>query len=155
GSRRLKDSLSTRLDAVIDRAIAQSQIVGAVMLVARGGRVEYQRAAGTADREAKRAMTVDTIFRYSSLTKPIGTATAAALIESGRLSLEDPVTKWIPEFSPRLDEREPTITTRQLLTHTAGLNYAFSEAEDGPYHRANVSDGIDQPGLGFDENLRR
>jgi CubicO group peptidase (beta-lactamase class C family) len=148
--------LASRMDPVIDRAIAQAQIVGAVMLVARRGTLVYQRAAGAADREAQRAMTADAIFRYSSLTKLIVSATALTLIESGRLGLEDPVTKWLPEFRPRLpDGREPLITTRHLLTHTAGLSYKFSEPEDGPYHRANVSDGMDQPGLGFDENLRR
>jgi CubicO group peptidase (beta-lactamase class C family) len=52
----------------------------------------YQRAAGAADREAQRPMTVDTIFRYSSLTKAIVSATALKLIESGQLGLEDPVT---------------------------------------------------------------
>lgn len=148
--------LASRMDAVIDGAIARAQIVGAVMLIARRGTVVYQRAAGAADREASRAMTLDTLFRYASLTKPIVCATALKLIESGRFGLDDALTKWIPEFRPRLaDGREPVITTRHLLTHTAGLGYGFSEPEDGPYHRANVSDGMDQPGLRFDENLRR
>jgi len=148
--------LASRLDAVIDDALARAQIVGTVMLVARCGTVVYQRAAGAADREAQRPMAVDTVFRYASLTKPIVSATALTLIENGQLGLEDPVTKWMPEFRPRLaNGREPVITIRQLLTHTAGLSYGFSEPEDGPYHRTNVSDGMDQPGLGFDENLRR
>ena len=150
------ETLASRLDAVIDRAIADAQIVGTVMLVSQRGTVIYERAAGAADREAQRPMTANTIFRYSSLAKPIVSATALSLIENGQLNLEDPVTKWLPNFRPHLaDGREPVITTRHLLTHTAGLSYRFSEAEDGPYHRANVSDGMDQPGLGFDENLRR
>jgi CubicO group peptidase (beta-lactamase class C family) len=150
------NTLKSRLDGVIDRAIAEAHVVGVVMLVARAGTVVYQRAAGAADREAQRAMTMDTIFRYSSLSKPIVSATALALIERGQLALEDPVTKWIPEFRPCLaDGWEPVITLRHLLTHTAGLSYKFSEPPDGPYHRANVSDGMDQPGLEFDENLRR
>jgi CubicO group peptidase (beta-lactamase class C family) len=148
--------VASRVDPVIDQAIARALIVGMVMLIARRGTVVYRRAAGAADREAHRAMTLDTIFRYSSLTKPIVSATALQLIEGGQLGLEDPVTKWLPEFRPRLaDGREPVITIRHLLTHTAGLSYGFSEPADGPYHRANVSDGMDQPGLGFDENLRR
>src|SRR5690349_14012781 len=148
--------LASRLDPVIDGAIARAQIVGTVMLVARRGTIVYQRAAGAADREAQRPMALDTIFRYASLTKPIVSATALKLIESGKVGLDDPVTKWIPEFKPRLaDGRAPTITIRHLLSHTAGLSYAFSEPEGGPYHRENVSDGMDQPGLGFDENLRR
>lgn len=148
--------LASRIDPVIDGAIARAQIVGAVMLVARHGKIVYRRVAGAADREAQRPMAIDTVFRYSSLTKPIVSATALKLIEGGRVGLDDPVAKWLPEFKPRLPNgREAVITIRQLLTHTAGLNYTFSEPEDGPYHRAHVSDGIDQPGLGFDENLRR
>jgi CubicO group peptidase (beta-lactamase class C family) len=148
--------LASRMDAVLDGAISRAQIVGAVMLIARRGTLVYQRAAGAADREAQRAMTLDTVFRYSSLTKPIVCVTALKLVEAGQLGLDDPVTKWIPEFRPRLaDGREPVITIRHLLTHTAGLSYGWSEPEDGPYHRAKVSDGMDQPGLGFDENLRR
>jgi CubicO group peptidase (beta-lactamase class C family) len=148
--------IASHMDAILDGAIARARIVGTVMLVARRGTVVYQRAAGMADREARREMTLDTVFRYSSLTKPIVSATALQLVERGQLGLEDPVTRWIPEFRPRLaDGREPVITIRHLFSHTAGLSYGFSEPEDGPYHRANVSDGMDQPGLGFDENLRR
>jgi CubicO group peptidase (beta-lactamase class C family) len=149
-------ALAARLDPVIDRALAESRIVGLVTLVARGGALVYRRAAGSADREARRPMQFDGIFRYASLTKPIVSVTALALVESGRLGLDDPVSKWLPEFRPRLpDGREPAILIRHLLTHTSGLSYGLLEPPDGPYHRANVSDGMDQPGLSFDENLRR
>jgi CubicO group peptidase (beta-lactamase class C family) len=59
-------------------------------------------------------------------------------------------------FAPSLPSGiVPKITVRQLLTHTSGLGYALQEPADGPYHRANVSDGLDQPGLDLKENLRR
>lgn len=149
-------SLAGRLDAAIDHAIEQKRIVGTVVLVARDGQVVYRRAAGLADREANRPMREDEIFRLASMTKPIVSAAALALVDRGQLRLDDPVTRWLPTFRPRLpDGREPTITVRQLLTHTAGLTYGFLEPADGPYHRANVSDGLDQPGLSLDENLRR
>jgi CubicO group peptidase (beta-lactamase class C family) len=145
-----------RIDAVIDAAIAGARIVGAVVLVARDGTLVYSRAAGAADREAQQPMRTDAIFRYSSLTKPIVSATALALIERGALGLEDALSQWIPELTPRLaDGRTPLITTRHLLSHTAGFNYGFFERGDEPYLRANVSDGMDQPGLALDENLRR
>jgi CubicO group peptidase (beta-lactamase class C family) len=148
--------LKARLDAVIDRAIEQKRIVGTVVLVARDGRVVYRRAAGFADREARRTMREEEVFRLASMSKTIVSAAALALVERGRLGLDDPVTRWIPEFRPRLpDGREPAINVRQLLTHTAGLSYGFLEPADGPYHRANVSDGLDQPGLSIGENLRR
>jgi CubicO group peptidase (beta-lactamase class C family) len=56
---------------------------------------------------------------------------------------------------PLPDGQQPTITVRHLPTHTAGLNYGFKEPADGPYHQARVSDGLEQPGLSIDENLRR
>jgi hypothetical protein len=77
-------------------------------------------------------------------------------VEQRKLGLEDPVSKWIPEFRPRLsDGSEPVITIRNLLTHTSGLSYSLYEPENGPYHQAKVSDGGDQPGLSITENLRR
>lgn len=150
------DALAQRIDAVIDRAIADERVVGAVVMVARGGEVVYHRAAGLADRESARPMREDSIVLFSSVTKPIVSAAALALIDAGRLGLDDPVTRWLPDFRPKLpDGREPVITVRHLLTHTAGLSYPFFEKEGGPYHKAAVSNGFDQPGLSFQENARR
>jgi CubicO group peptidase (beta-lactamase class C family) len=149
-------AMRNRLDSVIDTALEGKRIVGTVALVAQGGSVVYRRAAGFADREAGRPMVESQVFRLASLTKPIVTAAAMALIEQGKLTLADPVTKWLPEFRPALaDGRVPLITIRHLLTHTAGLGYGFAQNGDGPYHRAGVCDGLDQPGLPMEENLRR
>ncbi|WP_437640464.1 serine hydrolase domain-containing protein [Sorangium sp. So ce854] len=150
------EALQRRIDAVVEAATAEGRIVGAVVVIARAGEVVYRRAAGFADREAGRPMREDTVFRLASLSKPIVSAAALALVDAGALGLDDPVTKWLPAFAPRLaDGRPATITVRHLLTHTAGLNYTFSEPEGGPYHRARVSDGLDQPGLSLEENLAR
>ncbi|MER8431422.1 serine hydrolase domain-containing protein [Mesorhizobium caraganae] len=152
----LDDNFGRRVDEVIDRAVEEERVVGAVILVARRGEVLYSRAAGLADREAKKPMTADVIFRLASVTKPVVAAAALALVEAGAISLADPVTRFIPEFRPKLaDGGEPVITIRQLLTHTAGLDYGFRQATGGPYHRAGISDGLDQPGLSMAENLRR
>jgi len=148
--------IAKALDAVVDAAITNKQIVGSVVMVSLGGRLVYSRAAGLADREAKTPVKTDTIFRWASLTKPVVTATAMALVEKGVISLDDPVTRFLPDFRPKLPTGEtPTITVRQLMTHTAGLMYRFFEPGDGPYTQANVSDGMDQPGLSMAENLRR
>jgi CubicO group peptidase (beta-lactamase class C family) len=150
------EALVRQLNAVIDRALAERRVVGTFVLVLEDGEFVYRRAAGFADREAGTAMREDGIFLLSSLTKPIVAATTMALVERGKLSLDDAVTKWIPEFQPAMAEgTKPEITIRQLLSHTAGLGYGLVEPEDGPYHRANVSDGLDQPGLSIEENLRR
>jgi CubicO group peptidase (beta-lactamase class C family) len=100
-------------------------------------------------------MTLDTVFRWASLTKPLVAATTLALVERGLLDLSDPVTRFLPDFTPRLpDGTAPVITVRHLLTHTAGLAYP-SLAVDDPYEAANVSTGMDQPGLSIQENLQR
>src|SRR5262245_48005645 len=148
--------LSAEVDRVIDEAIASDRIVGAVVLISRNGRLAYQRAAGLADRETGQAMRLDTLFRLASLTKPVVSTAAMILVERGRLSFEDPVTRWLPDFRPALPNGErPTITIRQLLTHTSGLNYGFLQPPGSEYHRAGVSDGLDEPGRSMEDNLAR
>lgn len=148
-------NLESRVSAALDRAIADRRIVGGVVRVARDGELIYQRAVGFADRESRTPMTESTAFRLASLTKPIVTVAALGLVESGALALDDEVSKWLPSFTPKLDGGAVPITVHQLLTHTSGLGYSFLEQKDGPYHAANVSDGLDQPGLSLEENLRR
>jgi len=145
------------LDAVLDKAIADREIVGGVLSVSLHGQRVYERAVGYADRESQQSTKLDTVFRWASLTKPLMAALTLALTERGVIALEDPVTRFLPEFLPRTaDGKTPQITVRHLLTHTAGLTYKlFEKGSDGPYHRANVSDGMDQPGLSIQENLRR
>jgi CubicO group peptidase (beta-lactamase class C family) len=144
------------LDAVIDQAVGEERIVGTVVLVAEDGRIVYRRAAGFADREDGVPVREETVFRFASLTKPIVSVAAVALIEQGKLRLDTPVSEWIPWFRPKLaDGREPVITVRHLMTHTSGLSYGFMELPDSDFHRAGVSDGLDQPGLALEENLRR
>jgi CubicO group peptidase (beta-lactamase class C family) len=149
-------ALATRLDRVIDQAIADQRIVGTVVWVAQDGKPIYHRAAGYADREAKRPMKEDAIFRLASMSKPLVSATALALVDQGKLTLDEPITRWLPTFRPKLaDGREAPITVRQLLTHTAGLDYGFGDPQTHPYILAHVSNGMDQPGLSLDENLQR
>ncbi|HEY0121184.1 MAG TPA: serine hydrolase domain-containing protein [Rhizobium sp.] len=149
-------SHSEALDAVIDDAVGSGRIVGATVVAARNGKIVYERAEGFSDRESRRPVVIDDVFRLASMTKPIVCVTALALIDAGKLSLDAPVTNWLPEFRPKLaDGREPIISIRHLLTHTAGLSYGFLEPEDGPYHRLKVSDGLDISGLSLQENVAR
>jgi CubicO group peptidase (beta-lactamase class C family) len=140
---------AARLDEVVDAAIAEERIVGAVLLAAQDGAIVYRRAAGHADREAGKPMVEDTIFRLASVTKPMVSAAALSLVESGEMGLDDAVTRFLPAFRPRLAEgSEPTITIRHLLTHTSGLIYGYDRA-------AGISEGMDMPGRGMAENLER
>lgn len=149
--------LDQRLDAVIDKAIADQRIVGTVVLVARDGQVVYRRAAGLSDREAKATMREDAIFRLASVSKPLVSATVMKLVEEGRLTLGDQVTQYLPDFRPRLaDGTAPPITIGQLLSHASGLSYGFFESAGSAYTSLGVSDGMDiVPGLTLDENMRR
>lgn len=148
--------LAARLDAVVDAALQEQRIVGAVVLVARDGKLVYHRAAGLADREAQRPMREDTLFRLASITKPFTATAALALVDRGALSLDDTVDKYLPELAFHTADGKPAaITIRQLLTHTSGLGYPFNEAPDGPLQRAQVSSGLDQPGLSFADNGKR
>ena len=115
-------SLEAALDAVVAKAIADGRIVGAVLKVHQNGVPLYDKAHGLADRETGRPMTRDAIFRFSSLTKPVVAATILALVDAGKLALDDLVSLHLPGFTPRLsDGTTPDITIHHLLTHTSGL----------------------------------
>jgi CubicO group peptidase (beta-lactamase class C family) len=153
------------VDAVVDAGLAAGRVVGVVVLVRERGTLVYERAAGYADREAGTPMAVNTVFRIASLTKPLVAVTALALVERGRLRLDDPVTRFLPGFRPRLvDGSAPVILIRHLLTHTAGFGYPEApgpEQDAGSglpvdrYWAAGVSTGLDLPGMSLEDNLRR
>ncbi|KVC67160.1 serine hydrolase domain-containing protein [Burkholderia stagnalis] len=150
-------ALRSRLDGALERALADERMVGAVVLVARHGALRYARAVGLADREAGTPMREDALFRLASVTKPIVTVAAMRLVAAGRIGLDDPVARWLPDFTPTLPDGRPArITLRHLLSHTAGLGYRFLEADgDGPYARAGVSDGMDLARITLADNVRR
>lgn len=139
------EAMAERLDAVIDRWVSSERIVGLAAIVARDDDVIYHRNAGHADRETGRPVTDDTIFRLASMTKAMTSATALALVEEGRLSLDDSVARWLPYFTPALpDGRVPEITVRQLMTHTSGLSYPFFEPDADPAIFENVPSGLER-----------
>lgn len=143
-----------RLDDAIDRALSKQRLAGCVVLVARNGQIAYRRAAGHLDREAGTAMREDAIFRYASVSKPIVTVAALRMAERGEIALTDPVTRWLPDFQPALsDGTQPEITLHQLLTHSSGLGYRFTEAADSAYHALEISDGLDISRLSLADNL--
>ncbi len=109
-----------RVDALVEAAIADRLLPGAVVLVGRGDREALLKAYGNrAVVPSREAMTTDTIFDLASLTKSVATATSVMmLVEQGRLRLTDRVSTYIPEFG-RYGKQD--ITIRQLLTHVAGL----------------------------------
>ena len=139
-------ALQKRVDGAIEAALGR-RIVGCVVLVWQNGREVYARAAGLADREAGRTMEQGAIFRLASVTKPIVAAAALRMSERGMLRLEDPVTRYLPYFTPAApDGSRPDILIHQLLTHTSGLTYGG----DGDHSR-----GLAGPLIPLEENMRR
>ncbi|URJ60199.1 serine hydrolase domain-containing protein [Paenibacillus polymyxa] len=153
----IQAGLDGRVNAVIDQTLAEKRLVGAVVMIYMDGSPVYVRAAGLADREEQRPMHEDALFRLSSVSKPIVSTAALVLAAQGLIKLDESIERWLPDFRPRLISGEqPSITVRQLLTHTAGLTYGFLEEEGGgPYQRAGVSDGMDFSNLTLEENLQR
>ena len=117
---RSADSIFAPIASVVEAAIAQHELPGAVVLVGRGDEIVYHRAFGNrALLPSLEPMTEDTIFDVASLTKVVATTTSVmTLVEQGRIRLTDPVTQFIPEFGRY---RKTGITIRHLLTHTSGL----------------------------------
>jgi uncharacterized protein YbbC (DUF1343 family)/CubicO group peptidase (beta-lactamase class C family) len=117
-----------QMDEVIAASIAKKELPGAVVLVARHGRVAWRKAYGARAVEPQREpMTLDTIFDLASLTKIVATATSVMiLVEQGKVRLADPVVQFIPEMK---GNGRDAITIEQLLTHTAGFAPDFDLRE--------------------------
>lgn len=71
------------------------------------------------------------------------------------MSLDAPITEYLPDFRPKLAARELPVRVRELLTHTSGLSYCHMQPDTMPYPQRHVSDGLDAPGLSMEEELRR
>jgi CubicO group peptidase (beta-lactamase class C family) len=142
-----------RIDAHFNRYVDDGRLAGYQLTVSRGGEIAHLTSYGHADIEAGRAVEADTIWRIYSMTKPITSVAAMMLYEQGAFELTDPISRWLPEFAaPRVYTGGPAsnpatvsatepIRVWHLLTHTAGLTYAF--------HRVHVTDEIYRLG-GFD-----
>jgi CubicO group peptidase (beta-lactamase class C family) len=136
-----------RIDEMIQRRIDAGEMAGAVAIVGRHGKVAHHVALGVMDLESKQPMTLKTIFRIASMTKPVVGLAVMMMVEEGKVRLDDPVSRYIPEFKemkvavaiPGDNARNPRgpdsgdipahytmpaereITVRDLLTHTSGL----------------------------------
>jgi CubicO group peptidase (beta-lactamase class C family) len=142
--------------AAIAKVIEAGDLAGAATLVWRDGRVVQSSAVGWRDKEAGLPVERDTIFRIASMSKPITSAAALMLLEEGGFGLDEPITRWAPEFAQMrvlrspdglLDETDPAgrpITFDDLLTHRSGLTYGgvHSGPLDGAY-RAALGGDID------------
>ena len=134
--------VSTRLKRLSDRieeGVKNNELPGAVVLIARNGKLVMFDSFGFRDKEAKVPMTNDTIFRIASMTKPIVSVAAMILVEEGRLTLQDPVSRYIPAFADTKvavekkkedgtveyvqEPQTRAMTVQDLMRHTSGLTY--------------------------------
>ncbi|MDZ4320266.1 MAG: serine hydrolase domain-containing protein, partial [Phenylobacterium sp.] len=136
-------AIGPALQGVVDAG----DLSGFVTLVWRGGQVVQVDTVGRRDIAGDKPMTRDTLFRIASMTKPITSVAALMLLEEGRLKLDDPITRWAPEFADMqvlkaadgpLDQTVPAerdITIEDLMTHRSGLAYGFTST--GPIAQAH------------------
>jgi uncharacterized protein YbbC (DUF1343 family)/CubicO group peptidase (beta-lactamase class C family) len=141
------------VDSVIEQAVADGNIPGAVLVVGHDGAVIYRKAYGNRALEPKHEpMTLDTVFDLASLTKVIATTTAVMqVVEQGKVRMNDPVAKYLPDFA---QNGKDDITVRQLLTHYSGLapdielTPAF-DSKEAAYRLAFAETPQQAPGAGF------
>ena len=134
----LSSSQLARIEEVTQRHIETGLVPGAVMLVARRGKIAWHKTMGFRDRAAKDPMRDDSIFRIYSMTKPIVSVAAMMLVEEGRMQISDPVSKYLPEMGRmkvgvektdagkavlEMVEPERQMTVQDLMRHTSGLIY--------------------------------
>lgn len=129
-----------RLDAYMAKAVADGRVAGMITLLARHGQVVSEKSYGYRSLATKAPMTRDTIFRLYSMSKPITGVAMMLLFEEGRWRLDDPITRFVPEFknlkvmnwaggdgSGTLEDMKRPPTMRQLMSHTAGFGYGLSD----------------------------
>ncbi|MEA3461896.1 MAG: serine hydrolase domain-containing protein, partial [Bacteroidota bacterium] len=167
----MSESRLMRIDAMLNEAIEQDQIPGAVALVARNGEIVYHKAFGMADVEANRSLQRDDIFRIASQTKAITSTAVMMLWEEGKFRLDDPISKFIPEFKnagifESLNEADSSftatpasypITIRHLLTHTSGIGYGMIDDDNFRkiYQKAGIIDAFTTRDVSIEENIKK
>src|SRR5687767_335605 len=119
-----------RIKPRMQQMVDKREIAGAVFLLAHDGKVVLRETVGLQDIESKKPMAMDSIFQVMSMTKPVVGAGIMMMVEDGRLVLNDPVEKYLPEFNGQMlrddstkELRRPSrpISVRDLMTHTSGL----------------------------------
>lgn len=162
----------SRIDAMCREAIASEQVPGIVALVARKGKIVFHKAYGTADAAGNQPMKKDAIFRIASQTKAITSTAVMMLWEEGRFQLDDPISRYIPEFknmevltsfrySDTTYTSEPVrspITIRHLLSHTSGLGYGVIDGDERfrmLYEKAGVTDLFTTDHISIEESVKK
>jgi methyl acetate hydrolase len=144
-----------QIDQVLRQKSEAKEIPGVVAMAATGKEVIYQGAYGKRDLSKDDAMTVDSVFWIASMTKAVTSAAGMQLVEQGKLSLDAPIGKVLPDLAspqvlegfdakgePKLRPAKKPITLRHLMTHTAGFCYDLWNADMGKYMEKTGTPGI-------------
>lgn len=162
----------TWIDEMLQKSVSDGDIPGVVALVARNGRIVYHKAFGMADNESGRELEKDAIFRIASQTKAITSTAVLMLWEEGRFQLDDPISKYIPEFkNPTVLQdfkyadtsyssmpANKEITIRHLLTHTSGIGYGMIDRDERMkmiYNKAGITDLFTTEDISIGENIEK
>lgn len=148
----------TRVPAALQQTIDAGDVPGVVTMIWRKGELVQVNALGLRDIEHRLPMTRNAIFGIASMSKPVTVAAALTMVEQGRMRLDDPITRWAPEFADMrvlrradwpLDDTYPAprvITIADLMTHRSGFTYGFTQAGPlGPALMARTGMGIESP----------
>ncbi len=167
----LADRLS-KLDQMLDQAVSSDQIPGLVAMVVKDGKIVYHEAKGMADVASGQAMAKDQIFRIASQTKAITSTAVMMLWEEGKFRLDDPISKYIPEFAdPQVlagfkysdttfttKASSKEITIRHLLTHTSGIGYGVIDGDERMkmiYGKAGIVDLYTTSDVKIADNIKK
>lgn len=161
-----------KLDQMLDEAVSSNQVPGLVAMVVKDGKIVYHEAKGMADVATGQAMATDQIFRIASQTKAITSTAIMMLWEEGKFKLDDPISKYIPEFanpqvlanfkysdttfSTKASSKE--ITIRHLLTHTSGIGYGVIDGDERMrmiYGKAGIVDLYTTQDIKIADNIKK
>ena len=168
----ISDKRLKRIDDMLKKAIKDGDIPGAVALIARDGKIVFHSAYGLADNSAGIKIYNDAIFRIASQTKAITSTAVMMLWEEGKFKLDDPVSKYIPEFKniqilDTFNEKDTTytsvpsekeITIRHLITHTSGIGYGVIDSDPkfkAIYHKAGITDLFTTEDISIEESVKK
>lgn len=136
-----------RISEVSKSYLEDEKVAGIVTMVSRNGKIIYAKAFGERGVDDSKTLKIDDLFRIYSMTKPIVAVAAMQLYEKGMFHLNDPISKFLPELAElslmdeegNLTPNEASISMQQLLTHTAGFSYGFSNSKvDQEYNKAEL-----------------
>jgi len=140
-----------RLTAFFQQEVDLGELPGAVIVIARNGKIAYEKAIGYQDKEEKIPMKPEAIFRIASMSKPITSVAVMMLVEEGKIDIAAPVSKYLAEFKDLkvgADPAQRPMTVQDLLRHTSGLAYQFF-IEDPSVKKAYEEAKV----FSFDESL--